>query len=258
VNRKPTRLRDDNPPSSPGVTFDTRSRGEDPGRDESGALLAAIAHRLSQPLTALRGTLELARLKATSVAEYRSAVEKALESAERLAWLVQCLRELADAGVPAGERVPTILDEVADSVLEDLRPLAASRGVHVATRIERGLLARTYPERLSQALLKVLYHSILRSPEGKTVRMELHSSPDNAQWVIADEGAPYSFADAEHFIRTPFAGQDLPGGSGESVLGLVTAKQFMEALGGSLSVESRGDRGSRVLIHLPTVSRETP
>ena len=85
---KPPRPRGENPPSSPGVRFDVRSRGQEPGRDESSALLAAIAHRLSQPLTALRGTLELARLKATSVAEYRSAVEKALESAERLAWLV--------------------------------------------------------------------------------------------------------------------------------------------------------------------------
>ena len=254
---KPPRPMDENPPSSPGVRFDMRSRGQEPGRDESSALLAAIAHRLSQPLTALRGTLELARLKATSVAEYRSAVEKALESAERLAWLVQSLRELAEAGVPAGERVPTILDEVADSVLEDLRPLAASRGVHVATRLERGLLARTYPERLSQALLKVLYHSILRSPEGKTVRMELHARQDDAQWVITDEGAPYSIANAEHFVETLSAGQDLPGGSGESVLGLVTAKQFIEALGGSLSVESLGDRESRVLIYLPTVSRET-
>ena len=147
--------------------------------------------------------------------------------------------------------------QMADSVLEDLRPLAASRGVHVATRLERGLLARTYPERLSQALLKVLYHSILRSPEGKTVRMELHARQDHAQWVITDEGAPYSIANAEHFVETLSAGQDLPGGSGESVLGLVTAKQFIEALGGSLSVESLGDRESRVLIYLPTVSRET-
>lgn len=247
---------DENAPSSPGARLETRSRGQEPGQDESLSLLAAVAHRLSQPLTALRGTLELVRLKARSAAEYRSAVDKALESAEHLAWLVQSLRELAEAGAPAGERVSTLLDEVAESVVEDLRPLAESRGVSIESQLERGLEAQTHPDHLYQALLKVVHYSILRSPVGKTVRMELRSVPDGAQWIIANEGAPFPLAETELSIHTLFAGQSLASAWGESVLGLVTARQFLEALGGSLSLRNRTDGESRVLIHLPTPRRD--
>jgi two-component system heavy metal sensor histidine kinase CusS len=229
----------------------SRAQGPEPGQGEWASLLAAIAHRLSQPLTALRGTLELARLKAKSAAEYRAAVEKALESADRVAWLLQELRELAEASAPAGEVALTNLDEVTGSVLEDLRPLAAARGVVIENRLEKSFEARTYPEHLYQVLLKAVHHAILRSPEGKTVRIDLRSVPDGAQWVIADEGAPFPFAETELALNTLLAGQHFAGGLGESVLALVTAKQFIEALGGSLSVQNSAEGENRVLIHLP-------
>jgi signal transduction histidine kinase len=256
VNPKPRGQADENAPSSPAGRVESRAQGREPGQDETLCLLAAVAHRLSQPLTALRGTLELARLKAKSVAEYRAAVEKALESADLLAWVLQELRELAEASAPAGEQALTDLDQVTGNALEDLRPLAATRGVLIESRLEKGLQAQTYPEHLYQALLKVVYHAVLRSPEGKTVRMELRSVPDGAQWVIADEGAPFPFAETELSVNTLFAGQSLPSGSGESLLGLVTARQFVEGLGGSLSVPNGADGESRVLIYLPTLRRE--
>lgn len=255
---KPTRPIDEHASPLPAARFETAPQSQKGGNDEPAPLLAAITHRLSQPLTALRGTLELARLRAKSVAEYRDAVEKALESAEHLAWLVQSLREMAEVAVPAGERATIALDQVARSVLEDLRPLADPRGIYVESKIARGLRAQTYPDQLYQALLKVGHHAILRNPEGKTVRMELRSVQDEAQWIVTDEGPPFSFEAAEHFLETLLAGPSAPGGFGESVLGLVTAKRFIEALGGSLSVEGLADRGNRVVIRLPALSREGP
>ena len=248
---KPRGQADENAPSSPAGRFESRAQDREPEQDESVSLLAAIAHRLSQPLTALRGTLELARLKAKSVAEYRSAVEKALESADRVAWLLQELRELVEASAPAGERVSVNLDQVTDSVVEDLRPIAASRGVSIESRLDKGLEVQTHPERLHQALLKVVHYAILRSPAGKKVRFELRSVPDGAQWMISDDGAPFPFAVTELSVSTLFAGQSSAGSPGESVLGLVTARQLVEALGGSLTVENSASLGGRVVIHLP-------
>ncbi len=230
-----------------------RAKRQSPGRkqEESGALLAALVHRLSQPFTALRGTLELARLKAQSVAEYRAAVEKALESADHLVGLFQELRELALADVPEGEASLTNLAQVTHSVLEDLRPLGSARGVKIESRLEKGPEAQTYPEHLYQALLRVVHQAILRSPEGKMVRVTLRSAGDGAQWVIADEGVPFHFAESELSLNAFLAGQNLAGGAGESVLGLLTARQFLEALGGSLSIQNSSAAGGRVIIHLP-------
>ena len=230
-----------------------RAKRQSPGRtqEESSVLLAALVHRLSQPFTALRGTLELARLKAQSVAEYRAAVEKALESAAHLAWLLQELRELAQADVPEGQVSLTNLAQVTRSAVEDLRPLAAARGVKIESRLEKGPEAQTHPEHLYQALLKVVHQAILRSPEGKMVQVTLRSVGNAAQWVIADEGVPFPFAESELSLDTFLAGQNLAAGAGESVLGLLTARQFLEALGGFLSIQNSADAGGRVIIHLP-------
>jgi two-component system sensor histidine kinase CreC len=219
--------------------------------DEWVSYLAPIVHRLSQPFTALRGTLELARLRAKSVGDYRAAVEKALESADLLAWRLQELRELAEASAPAGERDSVSLDEVTQGVVDDLRPIANSRGVSIQCRLEGGLVAETYREHLYQALLRVVHHAVLRSPEGKTVEVDLRALPDGAQWVIADAGPRFAFATGDLSLKNLFAGQSSSGGMGESVLGLVTAKQFVEAQGGSLAVQNRPDERSQVLIQLP-------
>jgi signal transduction histidine kinase len=251
VNPKPRGQIDENASSAPAAKSESRGLDQAPGPGESGALLAAVVHRLSQPLTALRGTLELARLKAKSVAEYRAAVEKALESADHLAWLLQELRELAEANVPEGERALTNLAEVTGSVLEDLRPLAATRGVQIESRLEEGPQAQTYPEHLYQTLLKVIHQAILRSPEGKTVRVALRSVGKGAQWVIADEGVPFPFEESGLSLNAFLAGKSLAGSSSESVLALLTSKQFIEALGGSLFIQNCADAGGRVIIHLP-------
>jgi signal transduction histidine kinase len=249
MNPKPRGQVDENASSTP--VAGSENRAQELGTETPGALLATVAHRLSQPLTALRGTLELARLKARSVAEYRVAVEKALESADHLAWLLQELRELAEADVPEGEASLTNLAQVTRSVLEDLRPLAAARGVEIESRLEKGQQAQTYPEHLYQALLKVVHQAILRSPEGKMVRVTLRSVGEGAQWVIADEGPPFPFAESGLSLNILLAGRSFAGGCGESVLSLLTAKQFIEALAGSLSIQNSADRGGRVIIHLP-------
>jgi signal transduction histidine kinase len=254
----PQRPRDENAPSSPGARVATGSRGQEAGQDESLSLLAAVAHQLSQPLTALRGTLELACFKARSAAEYRSAIEKALESAEHLAWLVESLRELAEAEALAGDPALTDLAQVTESALEDLRPLAAMRGVLIESQVGKGLQTQTYPEHLYQALVKVVHYAILHSPPGKKVRMELRSVQEGAAWSVAGEGTSFSLLGTEHFPGTAFRGQGQPENPGGSLLGLLMAKRFIEALGGSLSAESPAEEGNRILICLPVSSRTTP
>jgi len=257
VKPKPQRPRDEGACSSPGVRHEAESRGQEANQDESLSLLAAVAHQLSQPLTALRGTLELACLRARSGAEYRSAIEKALESAEHLAWLVESLRELAEAEAPAGDLTLVDLAQMTDNALEDLRPLAATRRVLIESQVEKGLQAQTHPEHLYQALLKVVHHAILHSPPGKKVRLELRSTQERAEWSVAGEGKSLSLPRTERFLGTVFRGHGQPEDPAGSALGLLMAKRFIEALGGSLAAESPAEGVNRILICLPASSRTT-
>ena len=70
--------------------------GVAPGHD----FAANVFHDLSQPLTALHCSLELALARDQTIEEFRASVEAALHNAERLRQRLLLLRELSDADDP--------------------------------------------------------------------------------------------------------------------------------------------------------------
>ena len=61
-------------------------------------LISDLFHQLSQPLTTLRCSLELALLQTLTTEQYREAVGQALSQAEKASWSATAIRELLDAG----------------------------------------------------------------------------------------------------------------------------------------------------------------
>jgi signal transduction histidine kinase len=75
----------------------------DPDRSDR---VGAIIHSLSQPLTCLRGVLELSLLGEGGPEVYRAAIEEALVQADRLFRLLESCREPAAGAVQAEMRRP--------------------------------------------------------------------------------------------------------------------------------------------------------
>ena len=65
-------------------------------------LVSDLFHQLSQPLTTLCCSLELAQLQNPTAEQYGEIVSRTLEQAEKASWLATAIRELFDAG-QAGE-----------------------------------------------------------------------------------------------------------------------------------------------------------
>lgn len=236
----------------------TESRKEiesgEPSRLKSFAFLGVLAHLLSQPLTALRGTLELALLMGQRVGDYRLAVEESLESADRLTRLICLLRELAEAEVP-GPLIPQAeLGDVVKEAVEDLRPWADSNGVNLALDLRCDPQVGADPERLRRAILKVVHNAVLRNREGGVVRVSLSSSQGDARLAIADEGRSFPPEELSRLFE-PF-----PGGCGarettaESHLEWAIAKRIVEAMGGSIGVETLAPQGCCFWIRFPMTS----
>jgi signal transduction histidine kinase len=89
---------------------------------------STVFHDLSQPLTALHCSLELALLRDQTIEEFRSSVEAALENAERLRQRLLLLRELSDADDPGDTSVPLDLDRLLQRTRADMLPLFESAG----------------------------------------------------------------------------------------------------------------------------------
>ncbi len=87
-----------------------------------------IFHTLSQPLTALQCSLELALVRDRTAEDLRASVEAALENAERLRQSFLLLRELNDADDPGDISAPVDLGQVLLELQEDFLPVFESAG----------------------------------------------------------------------------------------------------------------------------------
>ncbi len=95
---------------------------------DSRRLGSDLFHALSQPLTALRCSLELSLQRTLTADEYRESASRALQQAERVSWLTTGIRELFDAGQAGEEPEVLHLQEAVAGAISDVVLVAESRG----------------------------------------------------------------------------------------------------------------------------------
>ena len=225
------------------------STGENSEVREAGAIpsiLASVAHQMSQPLTALRGTLELALLKASTIREHRMSEEKALAAAEELARILEGVRELAEAFTPAGESVPVELSELVREVVDDLRPFALSRRVAIQLDATPGVGVLGDRPRLYGALLKIVHLAVGRSSLRSGVRVSLRVAGEDAQIAVEDEGPHYPEGSSASRLDLALLTE-----APEVVWELGAAAKMVEGSGGPLTTENLAPRGHRILVRFP-------
>jgi signal transduction histidine kinase len=107
-------------------------------------------------------------------------------------------------------------------------------------------------DRMKQVIVNLFSNAVKYSKEGSRINFDLYESKDTAGFHIQDTGIgipeeelPYIF---ERFYRADKSRNRTTGGSG---IGLTIVKSIVEAHGGSVSVESILNEGSRFTVELP-------
>jgi signal transduction histidine kinase len=198
---------------------------------ESRQLVSDLFHQLSQPLTTLCCSLELALLQIPSAEPYSEVVTHALGQAEIVSALATAIRELIEAGqAGCGGEVPELRRAVEDAVA-DLLPVAESAGVQVACTPGPACRVWFDAPRLRQALFHLTGFVI--GSGGSRVQIEL-----------AERGAEAALKLTVSRVGIP---DELPSANSAQELlrrlGLGIARAIFEAAGGTLTVES-GVEGS--------------
>jgi signal transduction histidine kinase len=115
----------------PATTPPPAEAGSKPTDCDPRALSFELLHALSQPLTALRCSLELALQQNPTPEKCREILNRSLAQAERASWLTMAIRELFDAGRP-GENCE-VLDLRGELVraIGDIAMVADASGVKI-------------------------------------------------------------------------------------------------------------------------------
>lgn len=224
-------------------------------------LIVNLSHELRTPIASIRAHVESLTMRDAEIGldpEVIRYLDVVARETERLSALVDDL--LAVARAEAGELKLTVspvsVVQVVRHVREALGPMARSqRRVTLLERLpDEGLpLVLADPDRLTQVMMNLVRNAVTYTPEGGLVSIEAATDgPGHVALSVADTGIgipPEDLARVfERFYRTDASRARSTGGFG---LGLSIARDLVEAMGGSISVDSQVGAGSRFTVRLP-------
>ncbi|NNM00882.1 MAG: PAS domain S-box protein, partial [Gammaproteobacteria bacterium] len=222
--------------------------------------LANISHELRTPLNGVLGMLTLlhgSRLDS----EQREFVHVAERSGRSLATLINDVLDFSklEAGEVLPEDIPFSLRELAEDVVRMCAESAQRKNVDIALIVHRAVapILRGDPARTGQVLTNLVTNAVKFTEVGE-VTVEIMPDPsleDMLRITVRDTGIGIP-ADLQSGIFEAFSQADGSttrkyGGSG---LGLTISRQLVEAMHGTISVESVPGEGSSFHISLPLPS----
>jgi heavy metal sensor kinase len=220
---------------------------------------ADASHEIRTPIATLRTEAESALQTSRTVDEYRDSLVIIAEEAARLSRLTDQLLHLSryDAGIVLQIKDNVRLDALLLDVIDQLRPVAAARGIQLVLRSHDDGEVLGDDILLSQALYNVIENGIKYSPQGTDVAIALRVDEGLAAIEVDDSGIGISEEHTrrvfERFYRADHS-QQAEAGAG---LGLAIARSAIEAHQGTISLQSELGVGTTITITLPIIQSKS-
>jgi two-component system, OmpR family, sensor histidine kinase BaeS len=220
-------------------------------------MAADVAHELRTPLAALQAGLE--ELRDGLAPPDPAALARLHDQALRVSRIVGDLDTLfaAEGATRAVRREPVDLVDLARTEVEaraaQLR--VAELDVDLDLPADGPVWVRGDPERLHQVLGNLLENCVRHCRPGDRVWVGVSASP-SPRLVVADTGPGIAPTDLP-LVFDRFWRGSRPSGLPGSGLGLAVVRSLVEAMGGSVEVESDGSSGTTFTVALPAVVAAT-
>jgi PAS domain S-box-containing protein len=151
------------------------------------------------------------------------------------------------------ERKPTNVENITQSVLEELAPQIAKMGLKIEGQYN-GLLqnVESDPKLLRIVIQNLISNAVKYTPQGGTITISFEESSNEKMVVVADTGYGIPKEDQDRIFGKLFrAGNVVKMASSQGTgLGLYLTKSLMEMLGGTISFKSEENKGSVFIITL--------
>ena len=225
--------------------------------------LANMSHELRTPLTSVIGFAELLRLQPELADKTRDYVERVINGSHALLATVNDVLDFSklEAGQVEIRPRPTIVAPMIGNVVDLFTPQAAAKGLtlecRIASSVPPALLLDA--DRVRQILLNLIGNAVKFTASGG-VTIALDYNDDNILTLSVRDTGPGIAPDkaARLFQRFSQIDGSLTRAHGGTGLGLAICKGLVEAMGGSIGVDSTPGAGSNFHAALPCSKAEAP
>lgn len=218
--------------------------------------LSRMSHELRTPLNAILGFAQLLEMDDLSPPQ-RENVEPILAGGHHLLKLINEILDISRIESdhlqlsPEAVGVDTLLRETLDLI----HPLAAEYGVQARGQFSPERYVRADHQRLKQVLLNLLTNAVKYNRRGGTAAVTYaDAGPGRLRISVTDTGPGISQEMRERlFVPFDRLGAERQGIEGTG-LGLVLSRRLVQAMDGTLGVESTVGQGSNFWVDLPSVA----
>ncbi|HML38400.1 MAG TPA: ATP-binding protein [Bacillota bacterium] len=219
--------------------------------------VANVSHELKTPLTTIKSYTETLLTGQVDDRETETQFLGIIDTeVDRMNRLVKDLLQLSrlDYDQEKWNKKESNLISLLKSVVTKVEMTAKNKNQHLNCIFDdsQQVMAVIDKDRIEQVLMNALSNAIKYTQEGGRIDIDVLQAGKEAQLIVADNGIGIPEKELsrvfERFFRVDKARSRAMGGTG---LGLSISKQIIEEHNGSIEIESKEGKGTRVTITLP-------
>ena len=215
--------------------------------------MSRMSHELRTPLNSVLGFAQILEMELTAP----DAIEMVGYIHTSGKYLLELINEVLDISRIESGHISVLIEPIALKDLERecvalVTPRANELGISITSRTSGDFHVLGDQQRLKQVLLNLLTNAIKYNEPNGTVSISCEKVHARVRLSVSDTGPGIS-ADLRERLFTPFDRLDAETSGIEGTgLGLALSKGLIEAIGGTLGVDSEVGRGSTFWVELPS------
>jgi two-component system sporulation sensor kinase B len=212
-----------------------------------GELAASVAHEIRNPLTAVRGFLQLLGQQQISEEKKQEYVRIMTQELDRAEEIISDYLTFAKPHVEKREQVN--VGQQIHQVVSVMSSYALLKKVEIHTEVEDELWLTLNRSKFSQCLMNLMKNGVEAMPEGGTLHVRAFRRNEEIIIDVIDTGKGMSQEEVER-LGNPFYSTKEKG----TGLGLMVCYRIVEAWNGKVKVESEKGKGTHFSIIFPIAS----
>lgn len=210
----------------------------------AGQLAAGIAHEIRNPLTSLKGFMQLLQAGVNRKEEYYKIMIDEIEKMETIT------SELLFISKPlTNNKKEEIVEVMVHEIVALLLPQAKLKNVDIRWARQGKHHVKCDRSQIKQVLINIVKNAIEAMDQKGTIDIHVTTADDKLEIAIVDDG-PGIPEEIIHKLGEPFFTTKQSG----TGLGLMITNQILEKHNGELKIEQNNDKGSTFKIILPLSS----